>query len=359
MKIIPFLRPHIGHLLYLVNRGGYAVLPHLIVLEISNRCNLRCKMCWWNFDRKEKAKDELTFEEIKKLVGEIKAFRPNITITGAEPFFRKDTAKILLYMADKRLPIRSIFTNGTLVNQESAEAIVKAGVELVQVSIDGDKDTHEKIRGAGGCYDKAIRGIKLIQSVIREKGENSKTDIRINCVISSDNLHCLDSLVDLAEGLNVQLQFQHLMWLNKEQIDRHEDFLRERFDFEDTTIKNLENNLQSLDLRLLEEKLRKIEQECQKRGIPLYFLQFSDKETIKKWYTDLSFVPREYCFEPFLAARITSNGDLKFCPLIDYSYGNVKFDNFETLWKGVRAKDIRSELRRKSLFPGCIRCCKL
>jgi MoaA/NifB/PqqE/SkfB family radical SAM enzyme len=261
-------------------------------------------------------------------------------------------------MADRHVPVNSILTNGTLINQENAEAIVEAGVELVQVSIDGDKGTHEKIRGVRGCYEKAIRGIKLIQS-IREKRGNTRPDIRINCVISSENVYCLDSLVDLAEELHVQLQFQHLMWLNKEQIDRHKDFLKERFDFEDTTIKNLENNLQCLDLKLLEEKLRNIKQECQKKGIPLYFLQFSDKQTIEKWYTDLSFVPRRRCLEPFLVARITANGDLKFCPLIDYSYGNVKLDKFETLWKGNRAKEIRAELRRKGLFHGCVRCCKL
>jgi molybdenum cofactor biosynthesis enzyme MoaA len=64
-------------------------------------------MCWWDFDRKE-TNDELTFEEIKKVIDEIKAFRPNITITGAEPFIRKDMAKILLYMADRHVPVNSI-----------------------------------------------------------------------------------------------------------------------------------------------------------------------------------------------------------------------------------------------------------
>ena len=357
MNIIPFLRPHIGHISYLVNHGGYAVLPQLIVFEITSRCNLRCKMCWWDFDRKE-TDNELTFEEVKRLIDQIRFFKPSITVTGAEPFIRKDTAEILLYMVDRHIRVNSILTNGVLVNKESAKAIVKAGVGLVQVSIDGDRETHERIRGVKGCYGKALRGIELIRSAM-ERLNKKKPDIRINCVISSENVHCLDSLVDLVEELHVQLQFQHLMWLDKEQIDRHKYFLKERFAFEDTTIKNLENNLQCLDLKLLEEKLQKIKQECQGRGIPLYFLQFSDKQTIKKWYTDLSFVPRKRCLEPFLVARISANGDLKFCPLIDYSYGNVKVDKFETLWKGSRAKEIRSELRRKGLFPGCIRCCKL
>jgi len=314
-------------------------------------------MCWWNFNRKE-ANDDLTFEELKRLIDQITFFKPNITITGAEPFVRKDTARILLYMVNRHVRVNSILTNGVLINEECAEAIVKAGVGLVQVSVDGDKETHERIRGVKGCYDKALRGIQLIRSAM-ERLNKKKPDITINCVISSENVHCLDSLVDLAEELRVQLQFQHLMWLNKEQIDRHKDFLKERFVFEDTIIKNLENNLQCLDLKLLEEQLREIKQESREREIPLYFLQFSDKETIKKWYTDFSFVPRKRCLEPFLVARISAKGDLKFCPLIDYSYGNLKVDKFKTLWKGTRAKEIRSELRRKGLFPGCIRCCRL
>lgn len=357
MNIMPFLRPHIGRLFYFVNHGGYAVLPQLIVLEISNRCNMRCKMCWWDFNRKN-VNDELTFEEIKRLIDEIRFFKPNVTITGGEPFIREDTAKMLLYMVDSHIRINSILTNGVLINEEDAEAVVNAGVGLVQVSIDGDKETHERIRGVNGCYGKALRGIKLIRSAM-ERLNKKKPHIRINCVISSENVHCLDSLVDLAEELHVQLQFQHLMWLTKEQIDRHKEFLKERFVFEDTTIKNLENNLQCLDLKLLKEELQKIKQECQKKGIPLYFLQFSDNQTIEKWYTDISFVPGKRCLEPFLAARIGANGDLKFCPLIDHSYGNVRVDKFESLWNSSRAREIRSELRTKGLFPGCIRCCKL
>lgn len=357
MNFIRFLRPHINHLFHLVNHGGYSLLPKLIVLEITNRCNLRCKMCWWDFDRKE-TDNELAFEEVKRLIDQIRFINPNITITGAEPFIRKDTAKILLYMMDRNVRVNSILTNGTLINKESAEAIVKAGVELIQVSIDGDRETHERIRGAKGCYSKTLRGIELIRSAM-ERLNKKNPDIRINCVISPENVHCLDSLVDLAEEFHVQLQFQHLMWLNKEQIDKHKNYLKERFLFEDMTIKNLQNNLKCFDLKLLEEKLRKIRQDCQKRGILLKFLQFSDMQTIKKWYTDLSFVPKKRCLEPFLVARISANGDLKFCPLIDYSYGNVRVDKFESLWKGARARGIRSELRKKGLFPGCIRCCKL
>jgi MoaA/NifB/PqqE/SkfB family radical SAM enzyme len=115
-------------------------------------------------------------------------------------------------MSDRDINIRSILTNGTLVNGENAEAIVAAGVDLVQVSIDGDEQTHDNVRGVKGSFLKALRGIKRIQSAANSNN-CSKPEIRLNCVISSENIHCLDSLVDLAEESRTQLQFQHLMWM--------------------------------------------------------------------------------------------------------------------------------------------------
>jgi MoaA/NifB/PqqE/SkfB family radical SAM enzyme len=83
MRLQPKLRPYINHIFQIVKNGGYSLLPDLLVLEISNRCNLRCKMCWWDFDRQE-GDDQLNLTEIKMLIDQIKRFKPNLTINGEE-----------------------------------------------------------------------------------------------------------------------------------------------------------------------------------------------------------------------------------------------------------------------------------
>jgi MoaA/NifB/PqqE/SkfB family radical SAM enzyme len=135
--------------------------------------------------------------------------------------------------------------------------------------------------------------------------------------------------------------------------------MRNKLEFNDKNICNLYSNLDGLDLEMLEEQLAEIKRFCNKNGTPLFFMQFSDQVAIRRWYSDLNFIPRRKCLEPFLVSRIDAKGNVKFCPLIDYSYGNVKDAPFNVLWNNRKSLKIRSLLKRQRLFPGCIRCCKL
>ena len=40
MSLQQKIRPYINHIFQLTNTGGYALPPHLLVLEVSNKCNL-------------------------------------------------------------------------------------------------------------------------------------------------------------------------------------------------------------------------------------------------------------------------------------------------------------------------------
>jgi len=315
-------------------------------------------MCWWNFQDKTVRSDELSFHEFKRLIDELATFRPRLTITGAEPFMRKDAIRILEYIHEKNLPIDCLMTNGMLMTKDTAQAVVKAPPRIVQFSIDGNEETHDEIRGMKGAYQKALKGIMLLKSAIKDNDEK-RPEIRLNCVILPMNVHCLDSVAELARDLEVQLQFQYLMWLDRDCINAHKAFLRNRLDFNDKLICNLYNNLDGLDLKLLDEQLKKVKSFCDKFQIPLFFLQFSDLEMIKRWYSDLSYVPRKKCIEPFLVSRIDAEGNVKFCPLIDYTFGNIREVSFKILWNNEKALKIRSLLKKERLFPGCIRCCKL
>lgn len=353
------IKAHTGHILYYLRSGGKAILPSSVVIELTNRCNLRCSMCWWNFqDNPKEGSEELRLHEFKRLIDELATFRPKLTITGSEPFIRKDISEILKYIHKKGLRIDSIMTNGILMTEERAETVVMTNPGLVQFSIDGDEEVHDHIRGMKGAYQGAIRGIKLLKSAMKDTGI-SRTKIRINCVISAKNVHCLNSVAELARDLEVELQFQYLMWLSREQITAHKTFLSDRLGFNDKIIGNLYNNLHGLDLSLLDTQLQKVRKFCNQEGVPFFLLQFSDQEMIRGWYSDLSFIPRRKCLEPFLVSRISAEGNVKFCPLIDYTFGNVKDAPFKSLWNNQRALRIRSLLKKERLFPGCIRCCKL
>ena len=53
-------------------------------------------------------------------------------------------------------------TNGSLLSRYAAD-IVSLGIDVVVVSIDGARETHNLIRGASWSYDQAIEGIRALR----------------------------------------------------------------------------------------------------------------------------------------------------------------------------------------------------
>jgi radical SAM protein with 4Fe4S-binding SPASM domain len=89
-------------------------------------------------------------------------FRAHITVTGGEPFLREDFFGLLERFADeKEVYSFAILTNGTMITPDIARRLLSLKPGFVQVSIDGSRETHDRIRGAGS-YDLAVRGVKQL-----------------------------------------------------------------------------------------------------------------------------------------------------------------------------------------------------
>lgn len=126
MNYIDRIRAHSGHILYYLWPSGKTIYPSSVVLELTNRCNLKCTMCWWNFpDNPSGGFGELSLCEFNKLIDELATFRPGLTITGSEPFMRKDATEIIAYIRKKNLRIDCIMTNGMLLTKERAEGTIR------------------------------------------------------------------------------------------------------------------------------------------------------------------------------------------------------------------------------------------
>ena len=134
----------------------------ILQFHISDQCNLRCKHCYQeNYNSKQ-----LKYEEIIKILDQYKEFliekniKGHINLTGGEPLSNPNFFEILNYIDNnKEYYSFAILTNGTLITDKIAEKISKYKPQYVQISIDGDKKTHEKIRGKG-TLEKAIQGLQ-------------------------------------------------------------------------------------------------------------------------------------------------------------------------------------------------------
>ena len=154
------------------------------IWEITHNCNYGCSYCIFSCDKK-KVVGELTTKECFHVIDELvnNGFK-HLKITGGEPFIRKDLVEILEY-ASKKL-IVDVSTNASLINEEIVKKLNKINLKMIHVSLDGNKEEHEAVRGKL-TYERTINGLKALK--------NSKNKVRIGSVIHAKNENNLENLV--------------------------------------------------------------------------------------------------------------------------------------------------------------------
>ncbi len=132
-----------------------------IALEVSRRCNLRCRFCYnaWKIEERP-ATGELPTERILALLDRLiaEAAPDEITLSGGEPLLRPDLFEIAAFIAGRDVSV-GLVTNGTAMTAEAAERCVSAGVASFQFSLLGDRrEVHDRLAGCAS-FDRTLEGI--------------------------------------------------------------------------------------------------------------------------------------------------------------------------------------------------------
>lgn len=143
----------------------------LLQFHITGNCNLNCKHCY----RTEGNVEKLSFNDIKKVIEQFKSLlkrynknnhikrRGHINLTGGEPFYRKDIKEIIKLLGENKKYFSFAFlSNGSFLNQETINILKENDVAFIQLSIDGDKKTHDYLR-APNDYTRVFKTAKLLE----------------------------------------------------------------------------------------------------------------------------------------------------------------------------------------------------
>lgn len=169
--------------------------PLKVFVSISASCNLHCKHCM--IGKKRDQKNEMSFEEIKKVLkelGEMGVFE--VRLGGLEPTARNDFEKIFAEAKKNNLTI-SINTNG-VCSDELRKRLSESCVDRVHVSLDGLEANHDLIR-CKGAFKSALKTIK----VLKDKGKY----VRIAVCLHKNNLVDIEGLLKIAEEFDCDIKF--------------------------------------------------------------------------------------------------------------------------------------------------------
>lgn len=269
--------------------------PLSITLDLENKCNLNCIMCANNF--RDTPKASLSLDTLKKIMDECHEYKmPSLIFgLGSEPMMYKDTGKVI-EMANKAGIIDIFFgTNGTLLNDDIMETLIKNKVSRIMISLDAaTKETYKKVRRADllGKIEKNID--RLIE--LKEKHKSQLPFIRVCFVVLDVNAHeCADFVGK---------------WKNK--VD-YVDFQRH------------------IDFSYMNRPVK----------------------------IDFDIIQDAFCWYPFYSLNIWANGDVTPCCSLydrDFVVGNVHDQGLKEMWDSKKMVAIREQLVTKKFRPTCQKC---
>lgn len=130
-------------------------------LHITDRCNNRCAHCYLTEKR-----NDLDRSEIDHILAAYSHFltaeqlRGRLQIAGGEPLLSPHLFYLIDEAARRDIPVR-ILTNGLAITPELARKLKAHGVDIVQVSVEGDEHAHDSVRGPGS-YSKAKAACQML-----------------------------------------------------------------------------------------------------------------------------------------------------------------------------------------------------
>jgi SynChlorMet cassette radical SAM/SPASM protein ScmE len=136
--------------------------PRKLDIDITARCNLRCRYCYFFHNPAVDYRD-LPTEEWLRFFDELGALGVmDVTLAGGEPFIREDLTTLLEGLVRNRMRF-TLLSNGSLIDDEMAAFIAGTGrCGCVQISVDGScAAVHDTCRGHG-AFNGAVRGIRTL-----------------------------------------------------------------------------------------------------------------------------------------------------------------------------------------------------
>ncbi len=272
----------------MLRRIAGRAIPQTVFLAPTYRCQCNCSNCYAD-ESSRKNKDEISTEGLKAWIGQVKALGAvQLIITGGDPLLREDIFELVAHAHDIGL-ITRISTNGFLLDRSRVVELRRAGLNQCGIAIDdADRDTHDRLRGLPGLFDRAVQGFRFL----REAGIEDRL---ITYACHSNLPGGMARILELAKRLGVSAVHINVPYASGRWAESYD----EMFSYEDMD-----------QLRRLQASVR----------IPAVLMEFP--------------TPKAMC----LSAKksiiyIEASGEVTPCCVVPYVLGDMRNESLADIWK--------------------------
>jgi len=302
--------------------------PDYLLWEITLRCNLRCLHCAARAGRPRK--EELSTREALDLCDQIAGLGiPAVALMGGEPLLRKDWKEIAGRLVSRGIRV-GIVTNGFVFDERARAACERMGVCQVCVSLDAaTPEVHDGIRGVGRSHERAVRAIRIVNSM----------DIAYRNVLTSVNRHNIDELEPILEFL----------------IENTSDFI---WIINQSSSRPGEDGAWTLDGMGTIRLARFIDEHRPAMAGRLNISGTHGLGYFSKRYRHLHDIEWEGCLAGIKALGVRSNGDVTGCLILPDPFieGNVRRRSLAEIWNDGDAFSMTRSFDGRKLRGKCRGC---
>ena len=329
-----------------LRRERITATPIVAFLEVSNVCNIRCRMCATTFDpRFQKGTGYTGLMDIG-LLDRLEPILPGLwrayLMGNGEPLLNPNFLEFARRLKRRGVEIQ-FNTNGMLMKPNVSKELVAMGADAVAVSMDGaDAETFNYIR-RGADFDRVTEHVKTLNRIKAEKGSD-RPRLSLAIVALKDNWQQMPDLVEMAKNLGmVHVHVESLMWQDD---PKYLEYYREH------------------SLADIEERAKTKLQEAKNKA-QQYHIGFSspllDGQTFDiagDALPDLNQgktkgIP---CWESWTTIFVTWQGDIHPCCGSEQVMGNIKDRSISEIWNNPQYQQLRHDMACGSLPKGCQIC---
>jgi len=295
---------------------------------------------------------DLPFELVERVMEECSPHQPVVDLLGGEPLLYS-----LLYdaikLASRRNVLAVVTTNGLKLAQ-NAETLVRAGLPLLQVSLDGWDEESQRARGqVKGSLERISEGLRAVRET---RGTRPFPIIRILTTITRANHAHLDRIQSMIAALGIRYWgISNYFYLNRNAHGRHQTF---------ALLNGLSGNvaahvipedvyLNTEQVRDLKSSLQRVKEANRRLGLVIAYAWSIDVEA---YYSTREASRRSLCDLPYTRLDIHTDGHMALC-VSGKRVGWVGRDSIAEVWGSRHIAVYRDLYERTRPMPMCFRCC--
>lgn len=276
--VLPYPRKIINYLglrcSLIIVRFHHHFYPVKLAMEVTGRCNLCCPLC----PRTEAAnipQGDMKFDDFKRVVDKLSPYLFAIRLHNyGEPMLHPQLPEMVQYAHQKRV-YTNFHTNGHYLNEKNILALFRAGLDEINIAVDGMSQNSYSFYRIGGDFQKVLDGVVLLCNLKKEY-KVKKPRVNLQFLAMSHNEAEIPEIISFAASVGVDRLYLKPVNINKGKDAGNSSYLPK-----DSTFANSEKNSNK-------------NQKCRRTSI----------ETIVNWDGSISICTSEYSTKKMVSRNV-------------------------------------------------------